>query len=85
MVVEAQKVEALCSLGEVDDPGLVGMQTQPERARAASATVRAISARSLVGQRTTQSSAYLMTFPVCVFRLGQFLVEDGQGDVAEQR
>ena len=30
MVMEAQEVEAVCASFEVDDPGLVGMQPQPE-------------------------------------------------------
>ena len=49
--------------GEASDPGLLGVQPQPEPAKDFPGQARAASALAWVGQTTTKSSAYLMSTP----------------------
>ena len=54
--MEAQEVETLRPFPKIDDPGLVGMQTQPEGCQGRFGQVPSRFGSFPVGQRTTKSS-----------------------------
>ena len=84
-MVEAQEVEPLGTSCEVHDPGLLGMQPQPEVGEDRRDQLAGPSAWRLVAQRTTRSSAYLTSTPNRCPSRCQRLIQGVQRDVREQR
>jgi hypothetical protein len=85
VVMEAQEVEAFGTLGKVHDPGLFGMQAQPERSKD-----RPRPLLGLFGPLTSRAQDHEVvgvtnerSQPIACCR--PRLVEDREGDVCQQR
>jgi len=80
-VVESQEVEALYSIPEVHDRGLIGMQAQPERPQGGFGQVTGLFG-TLPGGADDDEVADQRSEPPST--VGPCLIEDMEGDVGEQ-
>ena len=84
VMVETQEVEALLPLGETDDPGLVGMQPQPERDQDFGHTLSGLFGFGLCGTEHDKVVGVPDQHPETPSVALPDLIEDVQRDVGEQ-